>query len=133
MGSPIVLEARGPANVAPGATVDVVVLVRRQGDLVAPVTLEVRLPPGAHLVSGVLVESLPDPGVQGLTRTFRVTIGAVPADDVVAVASAQGTGWGARAEASYRFGRPEPRLPDPARRDEVVLPGGRSLGAPVTM
>ena len=66
-----------------------------------------------------------------ITRPLRLKIDSVPAADLVAVVEMRTSSSGAHAEANYRFGRAEPRLPEPQRGPAIVTPSGRNLGTPI--
>jgi hypothetical protein len=54
-------------------------------------------------------------------------------DDLRVVADARGVGYGMRATTAYRFGRPAPKLVQPARSDTASLANGKRLGKPIPL
>lgn len=125
---------RAPATLAvevvsgeplPGTRMELRATLARHGVWDAPVTLDVRVPPGARLVGRSAVEG---------GTTFEVELVSVPVEDLVVTADSQTAGAGFHAEARYRFGRPEPVKSGPRRDGEhVTTPGGADLGQPVPM
>jgi hypothetical protein len=57
----------------------------------------------------------------------------VPAADVRVTVDARGIGYGVHATSAYRFGRPEPKLPQPPRAGPPVIVRGRSVGSPIPL
>lgn len=129
---PLVLEVTGPEAVQAGETIVLRLELRRAGPS-APIALQVDVPDGVAVVEGSVVETIGDDGALVVRRTLRLAVTGVPAGDVRVTASSGGPGWGVRAEGVYRFGRAAQGAPVVRRGDEVVLPGGRGLGAPVVV
>lgn len=73
----------------------------------------------------------PSPSDRIDTVEYVLALVTVPAADLTLVADAQGTGWGAHAEAPYRFGRPEPTPQGPAAAGPNIIVGGIDLGPAV--
>jgi len=108
--------------------------VAQPGSLGLPLQVTVTLPPGASLVRGPArwVVQPAAPGTVNET-VLEVLAPAVPADDLVLVADAQGEHAGVHAEARYRFGRPEPSPPSPPLTPRDVVIHGHNLGRAVQM
>ena len=108
--------------------------VAQPGYLGLPLQVSVELPPGVSLVRGPArwVVQPAAPGTVNET-VLEVLAPAVPADDLLLVADAQGEHAGVHAVARYRFGRPEPVAPSPplAQGDTVIH--GHNLGRAVQM
>lgn len=119
---PLTLHIDGPSHVSPGDTIVLTITIRRT--LVDdPIDLDVRLPPGAILIEGNRFERVADPGARSLARHLRVRVDSGSISDVVVIASTRGVSYGASVQAAYRFGRPEPMLPQP-QLPTVKLGGG---------
>lgn len=127
---------RAPATVAidvvdgeplPGTRLTLRARVDKQGSWDAPITIDWQVPPGARLVGGASRAIL-----SGDAADVTLELQALPAEDVVVVASSQTEAAGFHAEARYRFGRPAPVKAAPPRDGETVTtPSGVDLGAPV--
>jgi len=130
--SPVTVKLLGPAQVSAGQDIEVVAEVDQFVGTGAAVQLHLQLPPGAHLVSGSESELLPA-GNGKLTRRFVIHLDSVPATDIEAVATTNNTSFGARAQSTYRFGRPEPRLAEPARATSPITVSGKNLGKPIQL
>jgi hypothetical protein len=57
----------------------------------------------------------------------------VPATDLRVTVDTRGIGYGVHATSAYRFGRPEPKLPQPPREGPPVMVRGRSVGSPIPL
>jgi hypothetical protein len=109
---PLLLAVNGPSSVRAGDVIDVAVRIDRQmGE--GPIEITIAVPTGATLVSGQLREIIPPKAPSPITRTFRMRLGAIPATDFQIEVDAPGEASGAHAKGAYRFGRAEPKLPDP--------------------
>jgi hypothetical protein len=107
-----------------------VVIERRTSD---PVSLEIALPAGAELIDGALRETLDQPGRRIVRKLLLRLPNGVPADDVRVIADARGVGYGVRATTAYRFGRPLPKLAQPARGGTASIANGKRLGKPIPL
>lgn len=125
--APLAVSVDGPKAPVAGAEFDIKVLVERVGGARGSVTLVVALPAGVDLVQGTLRETVG--GTEGrIERTLKVRASAIPDEDLKIIASSSGHGWGVRATGAYRFGRPEPRLPQPPRSGPPLIVHGHNLG-----
>jgi hypothetical protein len=130
--SPVTVKLLGPEQVSAGQDIEVVAEVDQFVGSNASVQLHLQLPAGAHLVSGTETEQLPA-GNGKLTRRFTVHLDSVPTTDIEAVATTSNASFGAHAKSTYRFGRPEPRLAEPARAANPIVVSGRNLGNPIKL
>jgi hypothetical protein len=126
----MVVKVRGPESVQPGSKIELTVTIERRLVDNNPLKLAIQLPQGASLLEGVADEQIVDGRSPTLTRKISISIGAVPASDVLVSVDVRGAGYGVHATDSYRFGRPEPKLPQPLDR-AVKLPG--IPGTPIPM
>ncbi len=79
---------------------------------------------------------LPGPFVRRYRRTRVLVVhlaNGVPANDVHVSVDSGGTDYGVHATAAYRFGRPEPTLPQPPRAGAPVKVNGKTLGTPIPL
>lgn len=128
--APLVMHVAGARDVAPGEVELELVIERRTGD---PVELELQLPAGVELIGGALRETLADSD-RRIVKTVRLRLpNGTPLDDVRVFADARGVGYGVRASTSYRFGRPAPKLVQPARRASASTANGKRLGKPIPL
>ncbi len=130
--SPVTVKLLGPDQVSAGQDIEVVAEVDQFVGSNAGVQLHLQLPEGAHLVSGSETEQLPS-GNGKLTRKFVVHLDKVPTTDIEAFATTKNYSFGARAKSVYRFGRPEPRLAEPARAASPLVVSGKNLGQPIQL
>ena len=128
--SPLSLVVDGPSSVAAPSEIDLTIRLQRLWTTPDPVVLTVDLPPGALLVSGSTSETIA-PTFFAQSRTLRIKLERVPSADLVVRADLGGPAYGAHARATYRFGRPEPKLPQPA--GTVVVIGGRPVGKAIPL
>jgi hypothetical protein len=127
---PLVLDIAAARDVAPGEVELELVIDRRTSD---PVALELQLPPGVELIEGEARAMLDEPG-RRIVRKVRLRMpNGTPLDDVRVVADARGLGYGVRATAAYRFGRPAPKLAQPERRPSASVANGKRLGRPIPL
>lgn len=127
----ILLEPHGTP--AAGGTLALTAHIERGANFDRPLRVVVRVPAGARAEHGPLEFDLPPsptPRVDTVEYVFALT--TVPASDLVLVADARGTGWGAHAEVPYRFGRPETAVQGPAAEGLRVVVGGIDLGPAVS-
>jgi hypothetical protein len=130
--SPVTVKLLGPEQVSAGQDIEVLAEVDQFVGTGAAVELHLQLPAGARLVSGNQTEQLPA-GNGKLTRHFVVHLDSVPVTDIEAFATTNNNSFGARAKSAYRFGRPEPRLPEPPRAANPISVSGRNLGKPIQL
>lgn len=124
-GPPVYLDVDGPTSVSPGTTVDVRLRIVRNSVAGAPMQLHVGVPAGANLVAGRDTEEIIDPRSPTIDRSYRLEFSAIPKEDLTFVLTQGDPGFSVRAEAFYRFGRPEPRQPDPPRGPALIHNGSR--------
>lgn len=82
--------------------------VERRVGFNVPIAVSIVLPPDARLVEGTTEFVLPEgtgEDVRAVPCVVSVTQGVVPPTDLVLVAHAEGSAFGAHAEARYTFGR----------------------------
>lgn len=130
--SPLLVTLNGPEQPAIGQDIEVVAQVDQTLGQGRNLSLELQLPPGARLVAGKTSE-LVAVGQGKLERRFVVHLDDMPKGDIEVVASTNQRSFGARAKGSYRFGRPEPRLPAPKRAAQPVYVSGRNVGHPIEL
>ncbi len=130
--APVVVRVDGPAQVEPGSELALrIVIERAMGN--DPLDLSVMPPEGVVLVSGQRLERITgDSKRVERFLTVRLT-GGVPAADLDVVVDTRGFGYGVHARAAYRFGRKEPKLPQPPREGRPVVIRGRSAGRPIPL
>jgi hypothetical protein len=122
--APVTVTVEGPAHVAAGDSFALTVTIRRAVAGTDAVQLAVTPPEGVRVLEGDPNERIVDPG-PAITRKLQLRADQEVAvgQDVVVTATVRGDHYGAHANAAYRFGRPEPRLPQP-RGPAVGLTGG---------
>lgn len=130
---PFSLRVDGPGSVSRGQTIEVALVLERAEAFDAAVKLTVSLPAGAALVEGRLDDVLEFGAETTARRSIKVRFDEVPSGDIVATASVTLPGRGMSSRVAYRFGRPEPKLEQPARVDAPIVVGGRSLGRPIVV
>jgi hypothetical protein len=128
---PLVLTVTGPEHPQPGTTITVTAEVHRPSADGDPVELELVLPAGVRLISGSATERLSN--AQREHREWVLAVDEVPAEDVRVIAATRGHRQGATAERHYRFGRPEPKLPDPQASAAPVELGNGIRTRPVPL
>lgn len=112
------------------------VVVRLDVDKRAPfekdVDVKLVVPSGVSLEPSSTSWVIPASSVGTTSKSIQLRWSAVPAEDFVAVAEAQGVASGVRAVAAYRFSRGEPVSPEPARGPPAQV-GDKSLGSPIDL
>lgn len=111
----------------PGATLQLRARVHAAGWRL-PINMDLDLPAGATLVRGKRQVTLTrsSPGRADELVDFTIQLGQVPLADVVVVADSHSSKGGVHAEATYRFGRPEPVPAAPAKTGpELSTPRAR--------
>lgn len=110
--APVVLMVEGPSTVVDGQEIVLRVRLDRRP---AQVDVHVRVSPPVGVSSIGMPLEWTFGSAEGPTpeRRVRLRVGKVPPKDLVVEAEAKGTEWGLHAKRFYRFGRPEPMLPDP--------------------
>lgn len=133
--APFVVRVSGPENPASqlSGRMTLVVVVERQLVDSTPLRLSWQLPAGVSLVDGQLTEEIVDAGSPRIERRIVIDVPSIPEGDVLVAVEARGTAWGARGEGAYRFGRPEPMLPQPPRARKPMTVKGGPDGRPVLM
>ena len=121
--APLTVTVSGPDKVMAGEQITITVTLNRSAVNSVPIDLAVQAPSGTALVSGVPTERIVNADAASIARTYRLRIDRIPTDDFIATADVRGTGYGAHATGQYRFGRPEPKLPQPGL--PPIGPGGR--------
>jgi hypothetical protein len=130
--APIVVRVDGPAEVRPGSELALRIVIERAmgGD---PLDIRVMLPEGTDLVSGRTQEQITG-GSKHVERSLVLRLsGDVPAADLRVTVDMRGTGYGVHATSAYRFGRPEPKLPQPPRQGRPVVIHGQNAGSPIPL
>jgi hypothetical protein len=130
--APVVVHLKGPEQVAAGQDITLVAQIEQRTGDSAPVTLNLQLPEGVHLVEGSANETLPA-GNGALERRFVVHVDAMPIGDVELIAHTRGAGFGAHAKGAYHFGRGEQRLPEPPRTRQDTVVGSKNLGPAIDL
>lgn len=127
------LTARIPAPMSVGWTVveassgrvRLLAEVERRMGFGAPVEVRLSLPRGAELLEGPSDFTVPE-GSGGDVRTVAYVVtfatGALPTEDLVLVAHAEGASFGAHAEQRYAFGRRPAAAPRPVPDGPVLSP-----------
>jgi hypothetical protein len=132
MSAPFVARLTGPERVTPGSDVELKLVVERSSGE-APVRVRLALPSGVSLVRGQMEETIPA-GESRIERTVVVHVGErMPTASLDVRVDSGGEGFGAHAVRSYRFGRPEPKLPQPGGAGAPVMLNGKSLGQPIKL
>jgi hypothetical protein len=129
--APFVVRLHGPEG-TPSIGSLLVLELRIERNVInsVPLDLTLRLPTGVRLSDGSGAERIADPATAVIVRRVVLAVDQVPSDDLAVTVEARASNWGTYAQAFYRFGRPEPRLPDLPHARPVAGPGGRSLGRP---
>ncbi len=129
--APVTLKLEGPQEVQVGGEIGLRVVIDRttRGQ---PLRLRVHLPAGVELVSGRTREEINDPSGH-VERTLVIRFAGIPADDVTASVDEGGVGYGVHATSAYRFGRADPKLPQPPRTGSPVNIGGKDIGTPIPL
>ncbi|MGZ3418941.1 MAG: hypothetical protein ACXWUG_02995 [Polyangiales bacterium] len=129
---PLTVQVDGPQSPTANSDLDLVVKIVRSRASDVPVTLSIALPAGATLVAGKSAETIVDNATPTIERRLKIHIGAVPADDLVVAADSKTAASGAHAEKAYRFGRAEPKLPQPTPTGPSLKVKGKGMGgAPI--
>lgn len=131
-GPPVYLGVNGPTVVSPSTTVDVRLRIVRNSLSSVPMQLRVGVPAGANLVAGRDTEEIIDASSPTIDRSYRLELSAIPKDDLTFVLTQGDPGFSVRAEGFYRFGRPEPRQPDPPRGPALIHNGSR-ISTPIVV
>ena len=119
--APITVRVDGPPAIAVGESTLSVTLTRAVAST-DPVELGIVLPAGVTVIEGDPNERVVEAGPV-ILRKFRLRVVRIPEQDVLITASVRGEHYGARATSAYRFGRAEPKLPQPPL-PAVGLTGG---------
>ena len=130
--APVLLTLSGPKAPKAGEQVEVSIVVERTAAAFNPLELRVVLPQSVKLVSGALQQNLDDKTSTRWVRVIKVQIGEVPSEDILVTVDVRGDGFGAHASSAYRFGRPEPRLPEPVT-DTPRSVGGLDVGSAIPL
>jgi hypothetical protein len=127
-----VVRVDGPSKVEPGSQLALRISIERaMGN--DPLDLGVAIPEGVVLVSGQTQETITG-GAAHVERPLTVRLtGGVPPTDLRVTVDVRGMGYGVHASSAYRFGRPEPKLPQPPREGRPVIIRGRSAGRPIPL
>ncbi len=130
--APVVVWVDGPAQVQAGSELTLRVTIERNAGS-DPLDLNIVLPAGAVLVSGQTQERITG-DARHVERTLGLRLtGAIPAADLDVSVDSRGIGYGVHATSAYRFGRPEPKLPQPPRAGPPVMVRGQSVGNPIPL
>jgi hypothetical protein len=124
---PVVVKILGPERVQPGETITLELRIEAL-QTSEPLALRLQVPSGAQLLEGSTEETLS--AAPQITRLLRLRVEQVPPEDLSVEVIQRGSGWGVRATASYRFGRPEPTLPQ-ADAQAVRRPGISGAAIPI--
>jgi hypothetical protein len=129
---PLTVQIEGPQSPAANSDLDLAIKIVRSRATDVPVALSITLPAGATLITGKSAETIVDASAATIERRIRVHIGAVPADDLLVAADSKTASSGAHAEKAYRFGRAEPKLPQPTPAGPSLKVKGKGMGgAPI--
>jgi len=131
--APFVVRLEGPAAVPSDGKVELDIVIERRVPDASPLELLVRPPDGTTVVGGATRETIVDGSATTLRRHLVLQVPAMPAQDLEVDLDARATGARAHATAAYRFGRAEPRLPDPARPRMPVTVHGHSVAHPIQL
>ena len=110
--SPLTTNLRGPDVVHKGDVINVQLDLMRSPQFAGPLIVHLAVPQGAQLVVGTIDETITD-GSMVQTRVYRLRISEVPKGDLIVTVDLRSEHYGALATAVYRFGRPEPKRPQP--------------------
>lgn len=119
--APITIRVDGPSSIAVGESTLSVTVTRAVAGT-DPIELGIAMPDGVTLIAGDPNERIVERGPV-IHRTLKLRVDRVPEQDVLITANVRGDHYGARATSAYRFGRAEPKLPQPPG-PAVGLTGG---------
>lgn len=131
--APLVVSVEGPSSVAVGTTIDVVAHIRRQPATAIPFDVTIEVPKGAIVIAGSASERIVDAASATVDRSFKLRIDALPLGDLVVNVDQRAPGFGVHAVGHYRFGRPEPKLPQPHHASAPLGFNGTPLGRSISM
>jgi hypothetical protein len=125
-----VVALTGPARVAPQMEVELKVKIDRSPSVEMPLRVKLNLPAGVSLVRGKMEEVI-EPGSGPTERTVVVRVGnQMPGSPLEVSVDGGGPGFGAHSTQRYRFGQPEPKLPQPGGVRPTRL-NGHNIGEPI--
>lgn len=107
-------------------------VVEKRGRWPFPIDLTMTIPTGVRVVSGDTSTTI-QPGSGDATADIEIYIDSIPADDLVAIIDSQSAGAGIHGTAAYRFGRPEPQVPQIERRGPRIKLGNHDYGRAILM
>ncbi len=130
--APMVATFVGPAKVRPGQQLTVVLHLALTRALDLPLAVTWTVPQGAKLMQPkVLPLRLQPKRGKVVDLKVRFSLTGVPADDLLVAVDVNGGDFGVHATAAYRFGRPEPKLPNPMDKAAPVKLRGKGFGTGV--
>jgi hypothetical protein len=117
-----------------GTSATLIARVNRRAAVSVPVKVTVEAPKGVTVAGGAMTFFIPASEGPSVTDTpYVVTFAAPPAEDLLLIAEAAGTGFGVHAEDRYRFGRAAPVVAAPEANGTHLQVGGQDLGASVPL
>jgi hypothetical protein len=128
--APLVVRVKGPSQVTANSNVDLSISIERRVIDGVPMEMAIQLPEGVSMVGGLQRETITNGQLALVERTVTLAIGAVPANDLRVTVDANGSSYGVHATDFYRFGRPEPKLPQPLDQAHT-LPGIKGPAIPI--
>jgi hypothetical protein len=128
--APFVVTIAGPERVAPQTEVELKVTIKRSPAVEMPLRMKLNLPAGVSLVRGKMEEVI-EPGSDTTVRTVVVRVGdQMPGAPLEVSVDGGGPGFGAHSTRRYRWGQPEPKLPQPGAVRPTRI-NGHNIGEPI--
>ncbi|MSQ82670.1 MAG: hypothetical protein EXR77_07095 [Myxococcales bacterium] len=133
MRAPMVATWTGPPEVRAGQTIVVKLEIGRTIINKLPLDVTMTVPEGVEIIGKSLPKTIVDGKSKLIRHTLKLQLKRVPTTDLVATVAVQGQAYGVTANAVYRFGRPPPKLPDPAQGQRDIKVNGRSFGPAIPL